>query len=311
MATGASPSGGLIAYAGEIIARRPWRKALPLDDLRSVLPIAVTAVAFLLLFAQPLVLLVQDWWTLPEAGHGLLLAPAALWLAWRSGISERASPNHALGLGILVIAVFIRYVSGLAAELFTMRESMMLALAGLTVYRFGSRQLVWWWLPFTLLVLTVPLPELVTQQLALPLQFEASRIGARLLSSRHVPVQLAGNIIRLPGRELFVTEACSGLRSLTALLSLAVLMGGVALAKPASRLALIAIAIPVAILINGVRVFLTGFLVYFVSPSFGEGFMHLTEGWLLFIVSFASLALVAWGFRWGEGFFVRRRAVNA
>jgi exosortase len=310
MATGASPSGGFIAYAGDIIARRPWRNALSLGDLSSVLPIAVTAVAFLLLFAQPLMLLVQDWWTLPEAGHGLLLAPAALWLAWRSGISERASPNHALGLGILVGAVFIRYVSGLAAELFTMRESMMLALAGLTVYRFGFRQLVWWWLPFTLLVLTVPLPELVTQQLALPLQFEASRIGARLLSSRHVPVQLAGNIIRLPGRELFVTEACSGLRSLTALLSLAVLMGGVALAKPVSRLALIAIAIPVAILINGVRVFLTGFLVYFVSPSFGEGFMHLTEGWLLFIVSFASLALVAWAFRWGEGVLVRRRTVN-
>jgi exosortase len=310
MATGASPSNGLMGYAGEIIARRPWRKALSLGDLNSVLPVAVTAVAFLVLFAQPLVLLVQDWWTLPEAGHGLLLAPAAVWLAWRSGISERAAPNRALGLGILFVAVFIRYVSGLAAELFTMRESMMLALAGLTVYRYGFRQVVWWWLPFTLLVLTVPLPELVTQQLALPLQFEASRIGARLLSSRHVPVLLAGNIIRLPGRELFVTEACSGLRSLTALLSLAVLMGGVALAKPFSRLALIAVAVPIAILINGVRVFLTGFLVYFVSPSFGEGFMHLTEGWLLFIVSFASLALAAWTFRLGVRLFTRRLATN-
>ncbi len=310
MATEASPgSGGLIASAGEIIGRRPWRNSLSLSDFGSVLPVVVTAAAFLALFAQPLVLLVQDWWTLPEAGHGLLLAPAALWLAWRSGIAERASPNRALGLAIIILAVFIRYVSGLAAELFTMRESMFLALAGLVVYRYGFRQVVWWWLPFTLLVLTVPLPELVTQQLALPLQFKASRIGAALLSSRHVPVQLAGNIIRLPGRELFVTEACSGLRSLTALLSLAVLMGGVALAKPLSRLLLIAIAIPVAILINGVRVFLTGFLVYFVSPSFGEGFMHITEGWLLFIVSFASLALVAWVFRLGERFLTRKREV--
>ena len=46
--------------------------------------------------------------------------------------------------------------------------------------------------------------------------------------------------------------------------------------------------------LNGVRVFLTGFLVYFVSPKLGEGFMHLTEGWLLFLVSFAILGGVAW-----------------
>jgi exosortase len=311
MATGASPSSGLFAYAGDIITRRQWRKPLSLTGARQMLPVVVTATAFLALFGQPLVLLLQDWWSLPEAGHGLLLAPAAAWLAWRSGIRAGARPNQRLGLIILAVAVIIRYVSGLAAELFTMRESMMLALAALVVYRYGFRQVVWWWLPFTLLVLTVPLPELVTQQLALPLQFEASRIGARLLASRHVPVALAGNIIRLPGRELFVTEACSGLRSLTALLSLAVLMGGVALAKPLSRVLLIAIAIPVAILINGVRVFLTGFLVYFVSPSFGEGFMHITEGWLLFIVSFASLALVAWAFRTGEGLLARRRTADA
>ncbi|MBC7788381.1 MAG: exosortase/archaeosortase family protein [Anaerolineae bacterium] len=293
METGAPPASSLFARAGQVI---PLRVADVPGALGRFLPALVTAIAFLALFAQPLVLLVQDWWQLPEAGHGLLLAPMAVWLAWRSGIRDGATPNHAAGIAILLVAVFIRYVSGLAAELFTMRESMVLALAGLTVYHYGVRQLLWWWLPFTLAALTVPLPELVTQQLALPLQFQASRIGAWLLSSRHVPVELAGNIIRIPGRELFVTEACSGLRSLTALVSLGILMGGVALRHPVSRLLLLALAIPVAILINGVRVFITGFLVYFVSPSFGEGFMHITEGWLLFLVSFASLGLLAWGF---------------
>jgi exosortase len=293
---------------GQVVSDGPSRvAALLLAFVGRFLPALVTAVAFLALFAQPLVLLVQDWWQLPEAGHGLLLAPTALWLAWRSGIREGTAANHGAGIAILLAAVFIRYVSGLAAELFTMRESMVLALAGLTVYHYGIRQLVWWWLPFTLAALTVPLPELVTQQLALPLQFEASRIGAKLLSSRHVPVELAGNIIRLPGRELFVTEACSGLRSLTALVSLGVLIGGVALRHPVSRLLLLALAIPVAILINGVRVFITGFLVYFVSPSLGEGFMHITEGWLLFVVSFASLSLLAWGFVLLERYVINKR----
>ncbi|HET9011510.1 MAG TPA: exosortase/archaeosortase family protein, partial [Gemmatimonadaceae bacterium] len=97
-----------------------------------------------------------------------------------------------------------------------------------------------------------------------------------------------------------VAEACSGLRSLTALISLGVLLGGIALRHPLSRVLLIAIAIPVAILINGVRVFLTGFLVFFVSPELGQGFMHTTEGWLLFVTAFAALGVFALVLRWVE-----------
>jgi exosortase len=284
----------------------PFASVLPGERLRirvgadRIVPVALTAIAFVALFGEPMVTLVRDWWSVPEAGHGLLLAPVAVWLAWRSGIRTDATPNRALGIAMLITAVVIRYVSGLAAEQFTMRESMMLALAALTVYLYGFRQVLRWWMPFILLGLSVPLPELVTQALALPLQFKASQMGAALLEARHVPVLLTGNIIRIPGRELFVTEACSGLRSLTALLSLSVLMGGLMLRYPVSRVMLIALAIPVAILINGVRVFLTGFLVYFVSPSLGDGFMHMTEGWLLFVVSFTALGLMTWGIMLGE-----------
>ncbi len=275
-----------------------------------VLPAALAGIAFLALFREPMVLLAQDWWNLPEAGHGLLLAPVALWLAWRAGIRADATPNHALGIAMLVAAVAIRYVSGLAAEQFTMRQSMVLAAAALTVYQFGFRQILSWWLPFTLIALSVPLPELVTQALALPLQFKASQMGALLLEARHVPVLVTGNVIRIPGHELFVTEACSGLRSLTALLSVGVLMGALMLRYPISRVMLIAVAIPVAIAINGVRVFLTGFLVYFVSPDFGKGFMHVTEGWLLFLVSLATLGFLTWTLGIGERQFSRWRARN-
>ncbi|MGE5101025.1 MAG: exosortase/archaeosortase family protein [Deltaproteobacteria bacterium] len=262
--------------------------------VQALLPLIATALTFGVLFAKPFYLLVRDWWTMPEAGHGLLLAPVAIWLAWRSGIDDKSQPNRALGVALLVFAVLIRYASGLAAELFTMRGSMVLALAGVTLYQFGFRQLLRWWLPFALICLSIPLPELVTQTIALPLQFKASQMGAALLEMRNVPVRLAGNVIHLPGRDLFVTEACSGLRSLTALLAMAVLLGALVLRTPVARLFLLVLAIPVAIVINGLRVFLTGFLVFFVSPSFGEGFMHLTEGWLLFLVSMSILAFIAW-----------------
>jgi exosortase len=288
-----------------------FTRAVPAGGVRSALPAVLALALFAILFAQPLRLLALDWWNDPEAGHGLLLAPLAIWLAWRAGVRPEATPQPALGTVVLVAAVVLRYLSGLAAELYTMRMSAMLALAGLVIFVWGVGQLRRWWLPFALLCLSVPLPSIVTNALALPLQFRASRMGASLLEWRHVPVRLAGNVILLPGHKLFVTEACSGLRSLTALLSLGVLLGGMALRKPVSRVLLIALAIPVAILINGIRVFLTGFLVYFVSPELGDGFMHLTEGWLLFLVAFGVLGLLAWILGSGEAWLSRRRAAHA
>ncbi len=263
-------------------------------DLRAAAPIAVAALAAAILFNLPATTLARDWWHDSEAGHGLLLAPLAAWLAWRRGLSPARAPNQSLGLAALLAAVVLRYLGGLAAELFTLRFSMILAAAGLTVFAWGVPQLRRWWLPFALLVLAIPLPTLVTNALALPLQFKASSMGAALLAWRDVPVKLSGNVIQLPGRQLFVTEACSGLRSLAALVSLGVLVGGLWLRTPVARLVVLALTIPVAILVNAVRVFLTGFLVYFVDPKLGEGFLHLTEGWLLFVVAFAILGSVAW-----------------
>jgi exosortase len=256
--------------------------------------LGLLVLAFGLAFWQPLVTLGRDWWSDPDAGHGLLLGPLALYLAWRSGIRADARPGRAAGLALLIAAVLLRELSGLAVELFTMRLSMLMAAAGLVVYFLGLRQLLHWWLPALLLGLSIPLPAVVSGSLALPLQFEASRLGAHLLAWRHVPVLLAGNIIHLPDRSLFVTEACSGLRSLTALLALAVLIGGIWLRSPWMRGTLVLVALPVAILLNGIRIFLTGFLVFFVDPRLGEGFMHYTEGLALFAAAFAILGGLAW-----------------
>jgi exosortase len=274
-------------------------------DKSAVTVASITGVLFLVLFYRPLAMLLWDWWNVPEAGHGLLLAPVALWYAWKEGIDPAAQPNRALGLGLLAAGVMVRFASGLAAEFFTMRGSMVLSLVALVVYFVGTRQVLRWWLPFVLIALSIPLPELVTQALALPLQFQASRMGAALLEARQIPVLLTGNVIRLPGHELFVTEACSGLRSLTALVSTAVLMAALLFRTPFARVLLVLVAIPIAVLINGVRVFLTGFLVYYVSPKIGTGFMHATEGWLLFLVSLGLMGLFAWGIS-----LVERRFAN-
>lgn len=279
---------------------------------RDVAPLLVAAAAFLILFANPLRLLAIDWWTDPDAGHGLLLAPLALWLAWRSGLVTERRPQRLLGAVLLGGSVVLRYLAGLAAEMFTMRLSIVGALVGILLFVYGWRQILRWWLPIVLVTLSIPLPAIITNTIALPLQFKASQLGASLLEARHVPVRLSGNVIMLPGgHRLFVTEACSGLRSLTALLSLGVLIGGLWLKYPPTRVLLLALAIPVAVLINGVRVFLTGFLVFFVSPALGEGFMHVTEGWLMFIVAFGILGMLAWVAGRLEAMYAERRTAHA
>ncbi len=265
-----------------------------LRDPRRSAPLVVGGLAFVVLFWAPITTLVRDWLHDPEASHGLLLAPIAVWLAWKRGLRPDAKPWPLAGLALLVLAILLRFASGLAAELFTMRMSLLGAVGAVIVFLWGFRQLGRWWLPAALLILSVPIPDVILSTVAFPLQLQASKLGAAMLEWRDVPVLLSGNVIHLPGRSLFVTEACSGLRSLTALIALGLLMGGLWLRHPVSRVALLAVAIPVAMALNGVRIFLTGFLVYFVDPALGEGFMHYTEGWALFLVAFLILGGMTW-----------------
>jgi exosortase len=279
-------------------------RALPLP-----LPLlAALAVSFAWLFARPAAALAADWWNDPEAGHGLLLFPVACWLAFSAGMERAWRPAPWAGGVLLAGAVGVRFLSELAAELFTMRLSLVTAAAGLLLWYVGWRQLRRWWLPLSLVALSIPLPDLLVTRVALPLQFTASQIGAALLAWRDIPVRLSGNVIRLPGQELFVAEACSGLRSLTALVALSVLVGGLLLRSVPGRLLLLGAAIPVAVLLNGLRVFLTGFLVTVVDPRLGEGFLHLTEGWLIFVVALGILAALASAVGAVESWLEDRRA---
>lgn len=254
----------------------------------------VTLGAFLLCFAPVIVDLVTAWIKIPDATHGLLVAPMALWLAWQTGLVKNPRSLPWLG-SLIILCAIIAYILGRAGGVSTVpRVAFLLAMVGLTLWYFGWKQIVIWWIPFLLLALTIPLPESVILAVTMPLQSIAAEMGAQLLKWRNIPVALTGNIIHLPGHMLFVSEACSGLRSLTALLSLAILAGAMFLNKPLMRVAIVIVAIGLAIIINGIRVFLTGFLVYFVDPKLGEGFMHLTEGYLLFLVSLAVLGCVTW-----------------
>ncbi len=187
------------------VARGEW-------TVRRALPWGLAILAFVVLFADPAKGLARDWWNDPDAGHGLLLAPVALWLAWKAGLRCDATPSPLWGGTLILGAVLLRALGSLAAEFFTQRFSIWLALVGITVFAFGWRQVRHWWLPFSLLLLSIPLPALITNKLAIPLQFRASKYGYALIEWRHIPVRQQGNVIVIAGQEpgqvfqLFVAE---------------------------------------------------------------------------------------------------------
>lgn len=262
--------------------------------------LALSILAFAALFGPALIALVKDWVHYEDYRHGFLLLPVAAYLAWKEWKPSVQRPSPALGAMTLVSAILLFWMSSVAAEFFTMRVSALLAACGLVIYFLGPAQMRAWWLPAALLAFTIPLPSVVLNSLTLPLQLFASKLAVELLQFRFVPATLAGNIINLPGHDLFVAEACSGLRSLSALFGMTLLIGGTGLTRPLSRLLLLVLAIPCALAANALRVFATGYLVYYFGPQAAEGILHESAGIAVFLVSLAAIALLMVALRSAE-----------
>jgi exosortase len=117
----------------------------------------------------------------------------------------------------------------------------------------------------------------------------ASRLGETAIAAAGIPVLREGNILLLPGRALEVAEACSGIRSLLTLIMLAIVLGYFTERRIGVRVAIVAAAVPIAVLANATRVAGTGLMSYWISPAAADGFFHSFSGWLVFVVALAGL----------------------
>ena len=193
------------------------------------------------------------------------------------------------GLGIIVLALLVYLLGVIGAELFLSRSSFILLLAGLVIYFLGwgyFRALIF---PWAFLFLMVPMPTLVLSEVTFPLQFFASKVASWLLALAGVPVLREGNIIQLPTMSLEVVEACSGIRSLVSLVTLAVIYGYLMESGRAFRVILALAAVPIAIAANSLRVMGTGLLGLYWGPEKAEGFFHTFSGWVIFILALGML----------------------
>jgi exosortase len=143
--------------------------------------------------------------------------------------------------------------------------------------------------PLIFLVLMIPIPAIVFAQITFPLQILASKLSAWLLPLLGVPVFREGNVINLPAMPLEVAEACSGIRSLLSLTTLAIMYGYLLEKRIGIRVLLGLASIPIAVAANGLRIVGTGLLVQYWDPDKAEGFFHAFSGWLIFVVSLLML----------------------
>jgi exosortase D (VPLPA-CTERM-specific) len=256
--------------------------------------LAILGSVSLWLYGSTLFHLVAQWWHDPNFSHGFFVPLFSLYLLWleRDRLGRLTSHPSWSGLALLVLALCFLIIGQMGAELFLARFSLLVLLAAIVVLFQG-------WIvfravlsPWAFLLLMIPIPTIVLNQITFPLQLQASKVAAFTLPLLGVPTLREGNVINLPSMALEVAEACSGIRSLMSLITLAIIYGYLMEKRLWMRWILAVASVPIAIAANSFRIVGTGLLVQYWDPDKAQGFFHEFQGWLIFVVSLFMLYAV-------------------
>jgi exosortase len=280
----------------------------------------IFAISAALLFAYASVFrkLASDWWVDDNYSHGLLVPFAIGYILWSQRgrfAREVQRPSTLWGLAAVVCALFALWAGVAGAELYIQRMSLVLILAGIVVYFWGFGLLRLTLVPLGLLVLAIPIPAIIFNKIAFPLQLFASRCAVWAMGLFDIPVLRQGNVIELmplnstETKKLEVVQACSGIRSLMTLMTLAAVFAY--FTHPSSKgpggrfgwirsygfwrsLIIVLSSVPIAIVTNALRVSGTGVLSRYYGTRVADGFFHTFSGWVIYIVAFMMLFAVGW-----------------
>ncbi|MGQ0613234.1 MAG: exosortase C-terminal domain/associated protein EpsI [Planctomycetaceae bacterium] len=260
-------------------------------------------------FLPTMVELFREWIDRPEASHGLLMPPVAAWLIYerrhqfarlRRGDSAAASAAQLLAALAIIPAMAILLLGEMKLSWYLKPYALVAALVAAFAGLYGWRALRPALPAVVALLLMCPLPGRVERDLTVPLKNLSAILATGMLDLSGFQTTLEGNLIHLPGIEsLWIADACSGIRSLISLVSVAILACLVWRRSWLLKLLAVLSCAPIAVFVNASRIWLTGFLSVRVSPAAAQGFFHVFEGFLLFAVA----ALLLWGWTLFLGLF--------
>ena len=254
------------------------------------LALAWLGAALILVYLPVLRLLVGQWNEDEDMGYGFFVPLVAGYMIWekRSQLAGIEWVSNKWGLVLMIYGGIQMLIGHLGVELFLSRTAFVISLVGCVLYVCGWKVVKTISFPLGLLVLMVPIPAIIYNQITFPLQLFASSVAEKVLFLLGIPVLREGNVLELPSQKLSVVEACSGIRSLLALTFLSLTYAGLFDPKRWMRVALLAVTIPIAILSNATRVTLTGIFSE-VNPELASGIFHTMEGVVMYGISLVLL----------------------
>lgn len=258
--------------------------------------LAVTA----FLYVDVFVWLWERWQT-KDFSHGMfvpLFSCYILWITFKKGgsqgLAKVTSRSIALGIVLIVGALAIR-LAGIYTRVWTLEGlSLPPFILGMIVVLFGER-VAWKTVPAVLfLAFMIPLPSFLSNQMGGFLQVVATAVSTFSLQVLGIPAVADGNVISLSGGQIGVAEACSGLRMVYAFFALTVGASLIIDRTWWEKLFIAACAVPIAILVNCVRITATGIAYEYASPEVAERIFHDIAGWLMMPLGFTILVGGLW-----------------
>jgi exosortase len=260
-------------------------------DTKKLAAFGLITAGIVVVYWQVFQRLVDAWIVDGNYSHGFLIIPIAAYFVWERRTRLQGTPVRSNWFGLVVFAggILVLLAGLLGSELFLSRVSLVITLTGIVLFLFGWARLRILAFPLAFLLLMIPLPAIIFNQIAFPLQLFASRVGEFAISSANIPVLREGNVLVLANTSLEVAEACSGIRSLVSLITLGIVYGYFTDSRMWVRIAIVLSTIPVAIVANGARVAGTGIAAHWFGAAAAEGFLHEFAGWAVFVVAFVML----------------------
>ena len=259
---------------------------------------AIGAVGLLgVLFWQNILHFLMVWGLDENYSHGFLVPLISLYFANEAAKKGPVPIRSGVWLGsfLITLALAIKLATIVIPFPVASDYGLLLALAGTCAVLAGTSALKRYWFAFFFLGFMVPLPVALYSMIANPLQLLVSQMSTSMLNVIGIPALCEGNMITLPGdNQLFVAEACSGMRQLTGFLALTTAWTYLSARPPWNRAMLILSSIPIAMTANVVRVMITGMITYCLDPKYASGAFHTVEGLAMMGLGLLMLSTFSW-----------------
>ncbi len=239
--------------------------------------------------------LISDWNTNPDYSHGFFIPLISLYLIW--GVVKKIEPSGLYpsdwGLLPITIGALLQIAAAVGSENFLQGLSLIIVLWSLGLYLCGREISIRLLVPIGYLIFMIPIPAILWNNISFMLKLKATGLAVYIITAfTNITLLQEGNIIHLAKGSLEVADACSGLRSLIALLALGVLMAYLSKLSLWKKIVLVITAIPVAVVTNIIRLIIIVLLADRFGIGIAESFLHLFSGVIIFILGISLLLVV-------------------